>query len=245
MMFVLLFLTGITAGFINVMAGGGSTLTLPVLIFLGLDGALANGTNRLAILIQNIVAVYGFRKNKFSAFKTSAKYALITLPGAVLGAFAAIQLDDFWFKKILGVIIVFVIATLAIPKPKEKSGNEEITLKNKIFLYTSLFGAGFYGGFIQAGVGFILMAILFYFGNLNLIKVNMHKVFIVFVYTVPAFLIFVFSGNVDWLLGLVLAMGNGIGGWIAARLSVKRGEKIIRFVLIIVLIGMAAKLVLF
>ncbi len=244
-MFVLLFLTGISAGFINVMAGGGSTLTLPVLIFLGLDGALANGTNRLAILIQNMVAVYGFRKSKLSAFKTSSLYALITLPGAVLGAFAAIQLDDFWFKKILGVVIVFVIATLAVPKPKEKNESRDISSRNKIFLFFSLFGAGFYGGFIQAGVGFILMAILFYFAGLNLLKVNMHKVFIVFVYTVPAFLIFAFSGNVDWLLGLVLASGNGIGGWIAARLSVKKGEKIIRAVLIIVLIGMAVKLVLF
>ena len=238
-----MFFTGLVAGFINVMAGGGSTLTLPVLIFLGLDGALANGTNRLAILIQNLVAVYGFRKNKLSAFKTSAYYALTTLPGAVLGAFAAVQLDDFWFKKILGVVIVFVIATLALPKPKEK--NSAVTPSKKLFLYLSLFGAGFYGGFIQAGVGFILMASLFYFGGLNLIKVNMHKVFVVFIYTIPAFLIFVFSGNVDWLLGFVLAVGNGLGGWIAARLSVKKGEKIIRTVLMIVLIGMAVKLVLF
>lgn len=245
MMLILLFLTGITAGFINVMAGGGSTLTLPVLIFLGLDSAIANGTNRLAILIQNMVAVYGFRKNKFSAFKTSALYALITLPGAVLGALAAIRLDDFWFKKILGMVIVFVIATLVIPRPKEKEENQEITPRKKAMLFITLFGAGFYGGFIQAGVGFILMAILFYFGGLNLIKVNMHKVFIVFVYTVPAFLIFVLSGNVDWLLGLVLAAGNGIGGWLAARLSVKRGERIIRIVLVVVLIAMAVKLVLF
>lgn len=244
-MLVLLFLTGLTAGFINVMAGGGSTLTLPVLIFLGLDGALANGTNRLAIMIQNVVAVYGFRKNKFSAFKTSSLYALITLPGAVIGAFAAIQLDDFWFKKILGVVIIFVIATLSVPKPKEKDARKEISSKNKIFLFFSLFGAGFYGGFIQAGVGFILMGILFYFAGLNLVKVNMHKVFIVLVYTIPAFLVFALSGNVDWLLGLVLAAGNGVGGWIAARLSVRKGEKIIRIVLMVVLIGMAVKLVLF
>lgn len=242
-MVVILFFIGTLAGFINVMAGGGSALTLPALIFLGLDGAMANGTNRLAILIQNIFAVASFRQNKVSAFGQSLKYALITLPGAVAGAFFAVQLDHFWFKKVLGLVIIFVIITLILPKPD--LSEEKRVKHSKIYLFLSLFGIGFYGGFIQAGVGFLLMAALFYFTRLNLIKVNMHKVFVVLIYTIPAFFIFIISGNVDWFLGIVLAAGNGLGGWLGARFAVKKGEKLIRVVLVIVLIGMSVKLVFF
>ncbi len=240
---IILFLIGLLAGFINVMAGGGSALTLPALIFLGLDGAMANGTNRLAILIQNIFAVTAFKQNKISAFGQSMRYALITLPGAVAGAFVAVQIDNFWFKKILGIIIIFVIATLILPKPSISEGKS--STHSKLFLFFSLFGIGFYGGFIQAGVGFLLMAALFYFARLNLVLVNMHKVFVVLIYTIPAFVIFIFSGNVDWFLGLILAAGNGLGGWIGARFAVKKGEKLIRIVLIFVLIGMSIKLIFF
>lgn len=240
-MYLVLFIIGTLAGFINVMAGGGSAITLPVLIFLGLDGAMANGTNRLAILIQNIFAVAGFKQNKFSAFTQSMYYALYTLPGALIGAFLANQIDHYWFKKILGLVIIFIIATMLLPKPKVK--NEDQTKKSKIMLAISLFGIGFYGGFIQAGVGFLIMAAFIYFARLNLILVNMHKVFIILIYTIPAFLIFVFSGNVDWFLGIILAAGNGLGGWLGAHLAVKKGEKLIRLVLVIVLIGMSVKLI--
>ena len=244
-MYIILFIVGLIAGFTNVMAGGGSALTLPMLVFLGLDGAMANGTNRLAILVQNIFAVYGFKQNKLSVFKTSFMYASVTLPGAIIGALVAVRLDDFWFKKVLGLVIVFVIASMLFPKPKEKMEKDGKIVKSRLVLYISLFGIGFYGGFIQAGVGFLLMAALFYFAGLNLLKVNMHKVLIVFLYTIPAFLIFSFTGNVDWVLGLILAAGNGLGGWIGAHVSVKKGEKVIRMVLIIVLIGMAVKLIIF
>ena len=244
-MLIILFFVGLIAGFINVMAGGGSALTLPILIFLGLDGSIANGTNRLAILIQNVFAVYGFSQNRLSAFRKSFGYAVVTLPGALAGAFLATKLDNFWFNKILAVVIIFIVFSMVLPKPKKKAEETENGSKSQLFLYLSLFGVGFYGGFIQAGVGFLLMATLFYLAGLDLIKVNMHKVFIVLIYTIPAFLVFAFSGNVDWLLGLVLAAGNGLGGWIGAHVSVKKGEKAIRLILIIILIGMALKLFLF
>jgi len=244
-MLIVLFLAGLIAGFINVMAGGGSALTLPILIFLGLDGSVANGTNRLAILIQNVFAVYGFKQNRLTAFRKSFGYAAVTLPGALAGAFIATKLDNFWFNKILAVVIIFIVFSMVLPKPGKKSEGTDYKPKSQLFLYLSLFGVGFYGGFIQAGVGFLLMATLFYLAGLDLIKVNMHKVFIVLIYTIPAFLVFAFSGNVDWLLGMVLAAGNGLGGWIGAHVSVKKGEKAIRLILIVMLIGMAVKLFIF
>ncbi len=237
--FILLLLMGIIAGFVNVMAGGGSALTLPLLIFLGLDGGTANGTNRLAILIQNIFAVWGFKREQYSEFKQSTYFAFATLPGALVGAFTAVQITDYWFKKILALVIIFVIISLVLPRPA-RAKNE--SRKNGLGLYLALFGIGFYGGFIQAGVGFILMAVLVYLARLDLVRVNMHKVFIVLIYTIPALAIFAFTGKVDWLFGIALAAGNGLGGWLAARIAVKKGEKTIKIVLMLVFALMAIRL---
>ena len=105
-------------------------------------------------------------------------------------------------------------------------------------------GTGFYGGFIQAGVGFILMAVLHGVLGLDLVRVNMHKVFIVGLYTLAALLIFAIKGQVLWSAGLVLAVGNALGGWIATRLALKKGEGLIRWILYVTLLVMAIKLVL-
>ena len=237
---VLLVTIGLVAGFINVMAGGGSTLTLPILIFLGLGGSMANGTNRVAIFIQNIFAVWGFHQEKESYFKQSLKFSLFTLPGVIIGAFVAIHISDELFRRILSLVIILVIVSLFMPRPSRKA---QASRAATFWLYLSLFGIGFYGGFIQAGVGFLLMAVLFHLGKFSLVQVNAHKVFIVLIYMVPALVIFALSGNIDWVYGLTLAVGNAGGGWIAARLSVRRGETFIRIVLGVALLIMAYKLV--
>lgn len=240
---LLLFGVGLIAGMLNVMAGGGSSLTLPALIFLGLDSALANGTNRIAIFIQNIFAILSFRQQRMHQFRISLKLALWTLPGGVLGALAAIKISDLWFQRILAVVLVGVVISLLLPPRYSEDAGKEALRQKSWLVYPALFGIGFYGGFIQVGVGFLLMAALFHLFIPNLVYVNMHKVFIVFIYTIPALAIFIFSGNVDWLLGLSLAVGNSTGAWWAARLSVKKGEKFIRFVLLVALLIMAVKLV--
>jgi len=237
---IILFFVGTIAGVINVMAGGGSSLTLPALIFLGLDGTVANGTNRIAILIQNIFAVYSFKREKFSKFKLSLKMSLFTLPGAIIGAFAASRIEGALFEKILAVVMIGIIITMVIPQKKKKYV-QEIT-KIPWLVYLAMFGIGFYGGFIQVGVGFILMAALHYLLKENLIMVNVHKVFIILIYTIPAFLIFVFSDSVSWFHGLSLAAGNSLGAWWSAKLSVKKGEKIIKPVLMTALLIMSLKL---
>jgi hypothetical protein len=238
---LILFAIGIFAGFLNVTAGGGSTLTLPALIFLGLDSALANGTNRVAILIQNISAVYSFKKEKYQQFDISIKLSLLTLPGSILGAVLAVNLSDTLFQKILGIIMIGIIISMVLPQKKINDSQHE-SKKIPLSAYFAMVGIGFYGGFIQVGVGFILMAALQRLMKLNLVYVNMHKVFIILVYTIPALLIFIFTDNVNWGLGLALAAGNGIGGWWAAKFSVKKGEKLIRYVLIVAVFIMSLKL---
>lgn len=242
--FLLLFGVGAVAGFVNVNAGGGSTLTLPTMIFLGLDGALANGTNRIAILIQNIFAVSSFRKQKVHQFGESLKLSYITLPGAIIGALVSIRISDEWFQRILALIMIGIVVTMFIPRTKKTYQDAISQAEHKWLIYVALFFIGFYGGFIQVGVGFLFMAALYHILKISLVHVNMHKVFIILIYTIPSLAVFAFSGNVNWGFGLVLAAGNALGAWFGAKASVKGGERLIRYVLAIAIVLMAAKLIL-
>lgn len=231
---------GVIAGFINVNAGGGSTLTLPVLIFLGLDTSVANGTNRIAILLQNISAVQSFKQENFFELKTSLKLSFLTLPGSVVGALLAVRLEDELFQIILGIIMIVIVISMLLPKKKLNNKNDPN--KPNPGIYLSMIGIGFYGGFIQVGVGFLLMASLQFLMKLDLVRVNMYKVFIVLIYTIPALLIFTFTDNVNWLLGIFLAIGNIFGGWWGAKIQIKKGEGLIKYVLVIAVFIMALKL---
>jgi len=242
--YLLLFGVGSLAGFVNVNAGGGSTITLPTLIFLGLDSALANGTNRVAILIQNIFAVSSFRKRNVHQFGESMKLSYATLPGAIIGALVSVRISDEWFQRILAVIMIGIVISMFIPRMQKTFENDVSTVKNKWLIYAVMFCLGFYGGFIQVGVGFLFMAALYHLLKINLVTVNMHKVFIVLIYTIPSLIIFVSLGYVNWSFGLSLAAGNALGAWFGARASVKGGEKLIRIVLAFAIILMAVKLIL-
>lgn len=236
---LLLFGVGLAAGVINVMAGGGSSLTLPTLLLLGLDGATANGTNRVAIAVQGLVSSLSFRQDKIFRIRHSLKLAAWTLPGAILGAVVAVQISDEWFRRILGVVLIGVVLTMLIPRGTRETTLEGVRSK---WIYPAMLAIGFYGGFIQVGVGFLLMAALYHLLRLDLVVVNAHKAAIVLIYTLPALGIFAWTGNVDWLLGLALAAGNAVAGYGAARLAVRGGERIVRAVLIVAVLVMAAKI---
>lgn len=238
---ILLFSAGIITSFINVMAGGGSTLTLPILIFLGLDAPVANGTNRLGILSQSIFGALSFHNQKISQIKLSIKLSLLTLPGAIIGAFFSTKIENELFEKILGVVMIGIVITMLVPNSKKVS-NDKIYEKLPWLIYPSMFALGFYGGFIQVGIGFLLMLTLHNILKLNLVYVNFHKVFIVLVYTIPAFLIFVFTNNINWLYGISLSAGSGLGAWWAAKVAVRKGEKVIKIILMVSIIIMAYQL---
>jgi uncharacterized protein len=237
---ILLFLVGLLAGFVNVFAGGGSTLTLPILIFSGLDTATANGTNRIAIFLQNIAGVSSFKQQKIIGARIALKYALFTIPGAIIGAFYSIKINDLWFQRILGIIMIGVVISL-FQKKKEYTAQQSEE-NSGFFFYLSLFAIGFYGGFIQVGIGFIIMATLFHFLHTSLVKVNFYKLIIVMIYTIPAIIIFAYNDKIDWILGLSLAAGNMLGAWVAAHITVKKGDALIRYVLAGAIVLMAVKL---
>jgi len=234
---------GIVAGFLNVMAGGGSLLTVPVLVFMGLPGPVANGTNRIAILAQNLSAITAFFRRGFSDFRLSLSLAACAVPGAVAGALLGGNLDGALFNQVLALVMNGVLLVMHFDKGSADAPADRQPSRQQLFRgHLLMVGAGFWGGFIQIGVGFIIMPILNRAMGLDLVRTNMHKVFIIAVYTIVALVVFASAVELMWLVGLALALGNAIGGYLGAHFSVTRGEKLIRVILNIVLIAFIIKL---
>lgn len=236
----LIFLVGAAAGFINIMAGGGSVLTLGTMMLLGLPASVANGTNRIGILIESVSAAAAYKSERFSEVKESLKLGVWTIPGALLGSYYAISISSLMFQRILAVVMIFVVITLFLPKSKS-DGAEEKRGIGRFFIYPAMLGVGIYGGFIQAGVGFLLMASLRHILKLDLVKVNMHKIYVVLIYTLPVLFIFGFTGNIYWTWAVSLSAGMAVGAWLSVKISIRRGEKVVKIVLCVAILIMAAK----
>ena len=242
----LLSAVGVVAGFLNVMAGGGSLLTVPIMVFMGIPGPVANGTNRIAILAQNISAVTSFLKRGYAEFRLSLTLTACALPGAVAGAMVGTQLDGVWFNRTLAIIMIGVMLIMYFDKGKSNTPTDaEPSRKQLIWGHILMVGVGFYGGFIQLGVGFIIMPVLHRVMGFDLVRTNMHKVFIIACYSAAALAVFASQVEIMWVIGLALALGNSIGGWIAAAVQVKKGESIIKLVLNVVLVAFIIKLLFF
>jgi hypothetical protein len=233
---IIILFAGLVAGFVNTMAGGGSFLTIAALELTGLPIVMANGTNRVAVQVQTIMAILGFRSKGVSDTKLSIQFAIPALFGAILGAYLVIDLPTTIFRRFMAVAMLMMLLILIInPKRWFKEREVELTPKRKLLGAVAFFVVGIYGGAIQAGVGFLLIASLVLVAGVNLVRANSHKVFIVATYTLFALATFALKGQVNWILGLILAVGNGVGGWLASRLAVEKGENLVRLVLGIML----------
>lgn len=241
----LLFLVGTVAGILNVLAGGGSLLTLPLLIFMGLPAAIANGTNRIAIFCQNIFAIRGFRRRGVLPLELALLCTPPALLGSWLGASLAISIDDLLFKRLLALIMIGVLIFTALD-PMKRFRREDVVfgLKRKLVLVVSFFLVGIYGGFVQAGVGFLVITALLVHG-LDLVRINAIKVFVIFAYTFIALGVFIYHGQVNYPLGLALAAGNSLGGMIGPKLAVDKGHEWIKKVVTATVLVFALKLLLF
>ena len=237
------FVIGIAAGFINIMAGGGSVLTLGVMMLLGLDAAVANGTNRIGLLVEGISGATAYRTERFTDLRESFRLAAFTLPGAVLGSIFAIQVSNLTFQRILALVMIFVLITLFLPKGKE-NGSTTRGSRGGALIYPAMVLVGFYGGFVQAGVGFLIMASLRHLLALDLVRINMHKVYIVLIYTVPVLFVFGLTDNIHWPWAAALGLGMALGAWVSVKISVRRGERVIKVILGLAIVLMATKFLL-
>lgn len=221
---------GVIAGFVNTLAGGGSLLTLPALIFLGLPSPVANGTNRISVVMQTAVATGRFHRTGKLDVRESARAVVSAIVGAVVGALIAAELPEQVFDIALAVVLVLVVLTLFVRTP---GGGEGITNVGPRPLQVPVFFAiGVYGGFIQAGVGFLLITGITWLLGLDLVRTNATKVLIVLIYSLFALAVFTIYGQVVWVLGIVLGVGSMVGAWLGVRFAVKRGAKAVRWVIV-------------
>jgi len=240
---VILIVVGFFAGVINTLAGGGSLFTLPVLIFLGLPPNIANGTNRIAIVIQSLSGALGYKSKGISNFPFNIYLGISASIGAVIGAQIAIDLDGRLFNRILAIILI-VVGGLILMNAKNLTHKlpERLTGKYLLFGIIGFFFIGIYGGFINVGIGIVIMLFLNRINRLSLVKTNASKTAIVFIYSSLALAVFAFNDAINWKLGLLMALGTSVGAWWASRWSVKKGDQVIRWAMLITIGIMAVKL---
>ena len=235
--------TGLIAGFLNTVAGGGSLISIPVLIFLGLSPNVANASNRIAILFQSGSAVKGFQSKGISAYPYSLYLGISALVGALLGAKIAVDIKGETFNKILAVVMILVVFSIIFkPTNNQKVLTEKMSLKVQLLGILLFFFVGIYGGFIQAGVGFIMITLLTSLNKFTLVKSNSAKVFVILIYTSAAVAVFAYEGIINWTYGLTLAVGNSAGAWFGSRWSVDQGDVWIKRFLFVAVIALAIKL---
>lgn len=239
---LIILLAGGFAGFVNILAGGGSLLTLPLLIFLGLSPLTANATNRVAILVQNIVSIIAFKKGGVLKFGYVFFLAGSALLGALWGAEMGTRISDNLFQKILSLVMFLVLFILIWDPAKKLQMDDAVenSLPLKVLGVCVFFGVGVYGGFIQVGVGFVIIISLRLIHKMDLVQINSFKVTIVCVYTFAA--LYIYLDKVNWSYGLLLAVGNALGGWLGSHTAMKRGDQWIKRFLFLIVSCLAIRL---
>ncbi|MBB6451109.1 hypothetical protein HNR44_003103 [Geomicrobium halophilum] len=238
-----IFIVGFVAGVINTVSAGGSLLTLPMLIFLGLPSAEANGTNRVAIVLQSITAIYAFHRKGQLEKKVSAIVTLPAVLGSILGASAAVAISDEIFQVILAVTMIVTIIFI-VWDPSQRPGSESaLSMPRKILGILLFFAIGFYGGFIQVGAGFYIVFTSLLVFHLSFIHANSVKIMVAGAYVFVSLIVFGVNGEVNWLLGLLLAVGNASGAWLGSNIITGGKTGAVKWVLLLTVFVMAARLI--
>ncbi len=229
---------GVIAGVINTVAGGGSMLTVPLLVLAGVPGNSANGSNRLGILTSTASATVAFRRLGVDGLSKAIPVLAPTLVGSLIGSLTISRLPDRAFEIVFGVLMIPLIV-LTVRKPTARDVGEPWPT----WLTVVIFGViGAFGGAFQAGIGLVLLAALTRAG-FDLVTANSVKMVVSLTVTVIALPVFLVSGNIVWLPALVLAAGFFVGGWCGAQFAVKGGEKLIRVAMVIAAIGLSGRLI--
>ena len=230
---IIIIVAGIVVGFINTLSGGGSVISLSLLFILGLPADIANGTNRISIFFQTLSSVGSFTRQKMFDSMKPVWLGIPATIGAIIGAYVAIDVN----KKVIemsmaGAMVMMVFFLFYKPDKWLKENPVLLSRKIKWWQLIIFFFIGFYGGFIQVGVGYFLLMALVLGVGYDLVKANAVKNLIVFFYAVFALLVFIIDGKVNYLYGLILSAGSIVGALIASYFAVKKGAGFIRAVII-------------
>jgi hypothetical protein len=229
------------AGVVNTLAGGGSLITVPLLVLLGLPGGIANGTNRVGILLQSSVAAWRFRALGVGGRREAAPVLLPVAAGSLLGAWGITQISDALFERAFGVVMLLLLVPLLRELAGAKQARSQTPPRLGLRWGAIFFAIGLYGGSFQAGVGIPLLFALSHAG-FDLVRANAIKVVVTAVLALTAVPVFVLKGQVAWGPAAVLVVGYSAGAALGARLAVRGGERVIRPVVALAVIALAGRM---
>lgn len=236
---------GVLAGFINTLAGSGSAITLGVLLFLGLPADMANGTNRVGVVALGLGSMAALDKKLVRGLLKKGRYIVVTtFIGALVGALVVVEINEAALEKVIGGLMI-VLLFVVLFNPKRWLQDSAQALTRPTLLHVLLFFAiGFYGGFIQMGFGIFFLAAAVLWARYSLIDSNIIKILVTFLFAIPVLGIFIWHGDVQWGLGLTLAVGQAIGGWLAARYALghPQANAWIRRLLIVMIVAVIVKI---
>ncbi len=240
----ILIIGGVFVGFINTLAGGGSIISLSILMYvMGLPAGMANGTNRIAVMLQTFTATRNFKKQNVLDWRKGLKLGIPSVLGSILGAWIAVDIQEEIFEKAMAVIMILMLVFIFYKPQLWLKGQEElINKKVSPFLMFIFFLIGIYGGFIHVGIGYLLLISIVLGTGYDLVKANAIKVFIVLLYIPFSLLVFMYNHQVNYLYGFVLAIGNIIGALVASKFAIKNGANFVRWVIFVVVIIIAANI---
>jgi len=238
-----LIVSGVFVGFINTLAGGGTIISISIFLFLGLPIDIANGSTRIAVILQNITSVTAFKRQKILDFNKGTRLAIPAVIGSIVGAQIAVDINKAAFEKAFAVVMLLMIFFLFFNSSKYLKGRED-KAKEKVSWQQMLifFMIGVYGGFVQVGVGYFLLAATVMVAGFDLVRANAIKVWIVLLYTPFTLVVFLMNGTVNWKFGLIHAIGNIIGAYIGSHLAIHKGVGFVKWVIIIVIVITSAQL---
>ena len=232
---VLLLASGVLVGIINTLGGGGSVITMSLFMAMGMPIGIANGTNRIAVLLQNLSATVAFLRKGMLHVRSGVILSLPAILGNIFGAMVATEVSDTVFKICLSVVLAIILVYLLLGKD-----NEQVTggqgLKIKWWHYLLFFIIGFYGGYIYIGLGFLILAIAIWTMKLDIITANVIKGFVIFLSTPFALAVFVYNGQVEWLAGLLHGAGNILGARLASHGAMSGGGKFVRWFTLFIIV---------
>lgn len=232
---VLLLASGILVGIINTLGGGGSVITMSLFMAMGMPIGIANGTNRIAVLLQNLSATIAFLRKGMLHIKSGVLLSLPAILGNIFGALVATEVSESVFKICLSVVLAVILIYLLLGKD-----NEQVTgghgLKIRWWHYIIFFIIGFYGGYIYIGLGFLILALAIWTMKLDIITANVIKGFVIFLSTPFALAVFVYNGQVEWMAGLLHGAGNILGALLASHWAMSWGVKFVRWFTLFIIV---------
>lgn len=239
--FVIAFTGAFFAGIINALAGNGSVITLTVLTeLLGLPGNIANGTNRVGVLMNAAGAMTGFRGKREIEYSRYWKYILPVIFGAIVGTIVATYVTHAQFMGVFRFLMIVMLIVILVKPERWLIAHAEKSILPGWVVWPMMLLLGFYGGFIQMGMGIFYLAVLVLVARLPMIESNTIKAITVGSFTLIAVIIFAWADQIIWTIGLVMGAAQFLGGWMAAHYASKiPGASKVAYIVLIIAVSLS------